>query len=103
MTGDFHSLRVAETRSEIGGQAKTVLFEVPADPKETFAWRSGQHVTLCFTLNAPFSASSRRLDLNVRPRGPGRSKVALTFCSDVKRFLQLNKSGQGSWYTQGGQ
>ena len=51
MTADFHTLRVRETREEIGGRAKSITLDVPVDLKETFAWRPGQHVTVRFGLN----------------------------------------------------
>ena len=47
----FYKLRVAKTRSEIAGTAKSVCFDVPSNLKGTFAWRPGQHVTLRFELN----------------------------------------------------
>lgn len=46
----FHSLSVGAIREEIGGQAKTVIFDVPEDLAGTFRWRAGQHVTLRFDL-----------------------------------------------------
>ncbi|WP_282151963.1 2Fe-2S iron-sulfur cluster-binding protein [Ruegeria atlantica] len=48
MTRDFHPLEVLETRSEIGGQAKSIMFAVPAHLAQDFAWRAGQHLTLRF-------------------------------------------------------
>lgn len=51
MRSDFHSLRVAATRDEIGGAATSVMFDVPRELVDTFRWRPGQHVTLRFTLD----------------------------------------------------
>ena len=51
MTRDFHRLVVSDTRDEIGGLAKSVMFEVPPALKSTFTWRAGQHLTLRFTLD----------------------------------------------------
>lgn len=51
MTRGLNSLRVSDTRSEIGGAAKTVAFAVPEHLNDDFAWRPGQHVTLRFELN----------------------------------------------------
>ncbi|WP_419907667.1 2Fe-2S iron-sulfur cluster-binding protein [Hoeflea sp.] len=48
--GDFHELKVLDTREQIGGQAKTVIFDVPADRAGEFSWRAGQHITLRFHL-----------------------------------------------------
>lgn len=46
----FHCLSVGAVREEIGGRARTVIFDVPEDLAETFRWRAGQHVTLRFDL-----------------------------------------------------
>jgi len=51
MTRDFHPLTVLDTRVEIGGLAKTVMFAVPENLKETFAWRPGQHLSFRFTVD----------------------------------------------------
>lgn len=48
---EFHRLRVHDTREEIGGRAKSITLDVPADLQETFAWRPGQHVTVRFDLD----------------------------------------------------
>ncbi|WP_170415598.1 2Fe-2S iron-sulfur cluster-binding protein [Ruegeria atlantica] len=50
MTIEFHPLEVLETRNEIGGQAKTVMFDVPPHLAQEFAWRAGQHLTLRFSI-----------------------------------------------------
>lgn len=47
----FHPLSVAKTIERIGGQAKTVVFVVPPELKETFAWQAGQHITLRFNID----------------------------------------------------
>ncbi len=49
---EFHSLRVAELRAEIGGGATSVTFDLPADLIDRFAWHAGQHVTLRFILDS---------------------------------------------------
>ena len=61
MKGEFHGLRVLETRAETG-QAVSLLFEVPERLRETFRWKAGQHVTLRFALGGqevrrPYSIS----------------------------------------------
>ena len=48
---DFHPLAVRDTRVEIGGLAKTVVFDVPRHLARTFAWRAGQHVSLRFLID----------------------------------------------------
>ena len=48
---DFVTLRVASTRVEIDGLAKTVIFDVPDPLKETFLWRPGQHLSFRFHIN----------------------------------------------------
>ncbi|MBO9446792.1 ferredoxin--NADP reductase [Ruegeria sp. R14_0] len=50
MTRDFHPLTVRDVREEIGGQAKSVMFDVPPHLTQAFAWRAGQHVTLRFQI-----------------------------------------------------
>ena len=51
MNRDFHPLTVLETREEIGGMAKTVMFDVPERLAEAYAWRAGQHLSFRFILN----------------------------------------------------
>ncbi|WP_120499068.1 ferredoxin--NADP reductase [Roseovarius sp. EL26] len=48
---DFHQLNVLDTRTEIGGHAKTVMFEVPSHLRETFAWQPGQHLSFRFNID----------------------------------------------------
>ncbi|WP_282610444.1 ferredoxin--NADP reductase [Pelagibius sp. Alg239-R121] len=75
-TRSFHKLRVGETRLEIGGSAKTIVFDLPGALCETFRWRPGQHLTLRFNLSgeelrrsysissSPFS-DDRRLSMRI--------------------------------------
>ncbi len=51
MSHNFHPLTVLETQDEIGGMAKSVMFDVPDSLKSTFAWRAGQHLSFRFNLN----------------------------------------------------
>ena len=51
MSRSFHPLAVRATRVEIGGLAKTVVFDVPRSLAGTFAWRAGQHISLRFTID----------------------------------------------------
>lgn len=48
---DFYLLKVAETRSEIGGGGASVTFGVPDNLADTFSWQAGQHLTLRFVLD----------------------------------------------------
>lgn len=57
MSANFYKLRVLEIREEIGGQAKSVMFEVPAQLEGTFSWRPGKHLNLRFHLDG---AEARR-------------------------------------------
>ncbi|OBY26582.1 2Fe-2S iron-sulfur cluster-binding protein [Leisingera sp. JC1] len=50
MTRHFHPLTVLDTREEIGGLAKTVMFDVPEILRKTFAWRPGQHLSFRFVV-----------------------------------------------------
>ena len=45
MRGEFHRLRVRETRAETA-DAKSVIFDVPPSLEDLFRWRAGQHITL---------------------------------------------------------
>lgn len=47
----FYKLRVAKTKREVAGNAKSVSFDIPPNLKDTFTWRPGQHVTLRFELD----------------------------------------------------
>ncbi len=51
MTREFHPLTVLDTREEIGGMAKTVIFEVPENLRKAFHWRPGQHLSVRFMVN----------------------------------------------------
>ncbi|WP_171176029.1 ferredoxin--NADP reductase [Ruegeria sp. HKCCD8929] len=48
---NFHPLTVLDTREEIGGMARTVMFDVPDALRETFACRPGQHLSFRFMVN----------------------------------------------------
>jgi ring-1,2-phenylacetyl-CoA epoxidase subunit PaaE len=48
---NFHPLTVLDTREEIGGMAKTVMFDVPTALQETFAWRPGQRLSFRVLVN----------------------------------------------------
>ena len=50
MSGQFHRLRVLETRTETR-QATSLLFDVPSVLRDAFRWKPGQHVTLRFALD----------------------------------------------------
>ncbi|ATG34770.1 phenylacetic acid degradation NADH oxidoreductase PaaE [Phaeobacter piscinae] len=47
----FHPLTVLETREEIDGMAKTVMFDVPSPLRRVFGWRPGQHLSLRVTVD----------------------------------------------------
>ena len=48
---NFHPLTVLDTRDELGGLARTVMFDVPEALRETFTWRPGQHLSFRFIVN----------------------------------------------------
>ncbi|MEM9290779.1 MAG: ferredoxin--NADP reductase [Acidobacteriota bacterium] len=80
-TSAFHSLKVLDTRDEIGGMAKTVLFDVPRDLRETFRWRPGQHLSFRFFVDgqeqrrsysissSPFTGEPMRITVKRVKRG----------------------------------
>lgn len=47
----FHPLTVLDTRDEIGGMARTILFDVPDALRDTFLWRPGQHLSFRFMID----------------------------------------------------
>nr|WP_254437756.1 2Fe-2S iron-sulfur cluster-binding protein [Ruegeria arenilitoris] len=51
VTRKFFPLSVAEIRPEIGGEATTVVLDVPPALTELFRWSPGQHLTLRFGLS----------------------------------------------------
>ena len=51
MSRDFHELTVKQTRVEIGGAARTMMFDLPSALQERFHWRAGQHITLRFEID----------------------------------------------------
>ena len=50
MAEHFHALRVAEVVPETA-EANSIRFEIPAELRERFAFKAGQHLTLRTTLN----------------------------------------------------
>src|SRR6478736_3250661 len=50
MAEHFHALRVAEIVPETA-EANSIRFEIPAELRERFAFRAGQHLTLRTTIN----------------------------------------------------
>ena len=50
MSGEFHRLRVLETRAETK-DATSVIFETSLALRELFRWRAGQHITLRFVID----------------------------------------------------
>jgi len=50
MAEHFHALRVAEIVPETS-EANSIRFEIPAELRERFAFRAGQHLTLRATIN----------------------------------------------------
>lgn len=59
----FHPLEVADSREEIPGVARTVVFGVPGALRDAFRWLPGQHITLRFRIGGrevrrPYSVSA---------------------------------------------
>lgn len=58
----FYPIPIAATHTEIDGDAKTLLFNVPAQLAEEFQWHAGQHITLSLpidgqTVRRPYTIS----------------------------------------------
>ena len=75
MSREFHRLRVAETREEIGGAAKSVMFEVPTELAEIFRWRAGQHLTLRLQLDGEEQRRSYTISSSPHTGSPLRITV----------------------------
>lgn len=75
MEQHFYKLRVLETRHEIGGAAKSVMFETPPELKGLFTWRAGQHLTLRFILNGEDVRRSYSISSSPFSGGPLRITV----------------------------
>ncbi|MFY2823516.1 2Fe-2S iron-sulfur cluster-binding protein [Ruegeria sp. MALMAid1280] len=51
MQRNFHPLTVSEIRTEIGGAATNVTFDVPLALTDLFQWTAGQHLTVRFLID----------------------------------------------------
>ncbi|WP_170763096.1 ferredoxin--NADP reductase [Ruegeria lacuscaerulensis] len=51
MNTEFHNLTVAERREEIGGDATSLTFAIPAGLETHFQWQAGQHLPLRFVVD----------------------------------------------------
>lgn len=74
MKGEFHRLRVLDTRAETE-DATSVFFHVPPQLAETFGWRPGQHFTLRFHLEG--LAARRPYSISESPFGGGPLRVTV--------------------------
>jgi len=63
----FYPLPVRATREEIGGAARSLWFEVPAEFADRFAWRPGQHLTLRFVLGEDAEELRRSYTISSSP------------------------------------
>ncbi|MDH2389660.1 ferredoxin--NADP reductase [Streptomyces sp. HNM0663] len=50
MSLTLHRLTVADARPEIGGEAKSIEFDIPPALGAEFTWKAGQHVTISIRL-----------------------------------------------------
>ncbi len=72
--GEFHRLRVLDTRAETKDVA-SLTFHVPPPLTETFAWRPGQHLTLRFHLDG--LEARRPYSISESPFGGGLLRVTV--------------------------
>lgn len=75
MMGGFHELTVLSTRSEIGGAAKTIVFDVPQAMSPQFKWQAGQHLSLRFTLDG--KELRRSYSISNSPHAPQALQVTV--------------------------
>ena len=84
MRGEFHRLRVGETRAETV-DAKSLIFDVPPSLADLFRWRAGQHITLRLEIG---SAETRRTySVSGTPLGGGPLRITV---KRVRRGLVSN-------------
>jgi len=83
----FHRLRVAETNPEIGGQALSIVFDVPAELSELFRWRAGQHLTLRFLIDGSEQRRSYTISASPHAGDPLRITVKRVRDGVVSNFL----------------
>ena len=67
---DFYELTVKEVISETA-DAKSIIFDIPTDLKDTFTYKAGQYLTLSFDINGKeerraYSMSSSPLEDNIK-------------------------------------
>ena len=74
MSGEFHRLRVLETRAETK-DATSVIFETPTALRELFRWRAGQHITLRFVIDGGEARRSYSISDTPIEGGPLRITV----------------------------
>ena len=90
MNTDFYPLRVLETKSEIGGQAKSVLFEIPDHLKEVFAWRAGQHLSFRFNIKGAEERRSYSISSSPMSGDPLRITVKRVQGGLVSNYINDN-------------
>lgn len=71
----FHRLRIARLEKRIGGQASTVVFEIPAALESAYRWKAGQHITVRFDLNG--SSVRRTYSISGSPHAETRLKITV--------------------------
>ncbi|WP_057465954.1 ferredoxin--NADP reductase [Pseudovibrio sp. POLY-S9] len=97
MRNIVYSLRVSEVISETK-YAKTIRFDVPAELKEEFFWKPGQHITIELDANGekvrrPFTISaapSHGNALQITVKSNPNGIVSKFLCTKVKAGQQLN-------------
>ena len=84
---DFHKLTVLDTREEIGGMAKTVTFDVPAQLRELFSWRAGQHLSFRFEVNGEMLRRSYSISSSPFTGDPLRITVKRVKAGRASNFI----------------
>lgn len=87
MSRDFQPLTVLDTREEIGGMAKTVMFDVPDALRETFQWRAGQHLSFRFMVNGEEQRRSYSISSSPFTGNPLRITVKRVKDGRVSNFI----------------
>lgn len=88
MSSEFHQLRVAATREEIGGGAKSVLFDIPDTLADRFVWQAGQHLTVRFVLDG--EEHRRCYTLSSSPHSGDPLRITVKRVSDGRVSTHIN-------------
>lgn len=73
---NFNQLSVKETILRINDQAKTVIFDIPAELQTEYQWQAGQHITLSFDIDG--KAVRRSYTISASPHVQNQDGLQIT-------------------------